>query len=306
MEVVTPTPESAVSIPQPAVEAFAAAIAITTHQHSGDGVGPEEAPQPVQAQLPIPRPPFNYRSALVQIASREVDVEQLAKDVERTKKEYTRARGQWEDAAKELARLIRQVTREMRDSESGDQHELRLEGQCAWEKAHPGETCRICAEERERVRANAVADALAGDVEDVPTDDTPIADAPGVVIRATNTVGHEQYLVDVEDGFSWTSDRFAAEVFTDEAEAWAYINDKGLTAVDVISAAITPDPEAFPTCTSTLPLAADDPKGVPFLECGLQQGHEGPHSSTFDDAQRPVTWTEAPPVEEPPAEPEGV
>lgn len=62
----------------------------------------------------------------------------------------------------------------------------------------------------------------------------------------------------------------------------------------------SPNADALPTCTSTHKLASGDPKGVAFLECWKQQGHDGSHECIWSDTET-VMWADQP-SDEPKAE----
>lgn len=143
-----PQPDATV----PAVEAFAQAIAMTTHQHLA--ATPEDAPaDPEQLNL-LPRPPFDHRAALLEIAEKAAEVTELSRHMESTQAAYKRAREDWTEGAKELQSLIDSTTKRMRDSErEPEPHQLSLEGEgCAWEREHPGEVCMVCSQARAALR----------------------------------------------------------------------------------------------------------------------------------------------------------
>lgn len=136
----------------PAVEAFAEAIAQTTHQHLA-AHAEDEPHEPVQAGL-FPRPPFDHRAALLQIAERSSEVADLARDMESKQAAFKRSREDWTEAAKDLQALITATTKAMRESEP-EPHQLSLEGEgCAWEREHPGEVCMVCSQARAALRSS--------------------------------------------------------------------------------------------------------------------------------------------------------
>jgi hypothetical protein len=163
----------------PAPEAFAEAIAMQAHQHAA--AVPEDAPRdPVQGTLPIPRPPFDFARAFASIVEKRQEVDNLAKFYDTLKKRTAEARSEWDEATRELLAMILQADKERIDAESGAQGELPLTHgpECAWERAHPGEVCGICATERAAARETPHAEDEAARADDTTTGDEPLVEFP--------------------------------------------------------------------------------------------------------------------------------
>lgn len=258
--ITTTEPGTDTSEKQPAVEAIATAMAMQAHQHEAAQGKEEDAPRElVQAQLPIPRPPFDYRAAVLRIAEKETDVEALARGAERAKKAYSIAKNEYEEAAEEMQALIRQLVAEMKAREmtpAERQQELPHSSTCAFERENPGQVCMICHQEREAARQVAVAaaeDQALYEIAEAVAEASPV----GVVVcwTAGNTTGY----LTIENGtdVDWTEDVSQAEVFESEEDARTNLAALGIERNDLT---FLPDPMAAD------PAVAAEPPTEPMPE----------------------------------------
>lgn len=172
----------------PVAEAFAHAMAVGAHQAAA--ATPEDSP-PVQGRLPIPRPPFDFAFHWHSVREMREDCRGLAIAYDRAHKAAARAKKALEEGEVELRELLDRIARE--EDDAAVHAELAREAaenptlfphaaECAFERAHPGQVCAVCAEEREAVRqtrareAAELTQALEADAEtppvDAPTDET--------------------------------------------------------------------------------------------------------------------------------------
>lgn len=157
---------------EPAAEAFVHAMAMQAHQAAA--AVEEDAPkQPTQGRLPIPRPPFDFAAAFHRIRVQRGVVKDLAKDLERAAKAKKQAQEQHDEADGDLKQLLDELAK-AEDEAAAEQIPLPHGAECAWEREHPGQICRVCAESRAQLRqqrepldlttdASAIAETVAND-----------------------------------------------------------------------------------------------------------------------------------------------